>query len=142
MKGIRIRTEKQGLKATLFDLEAEVMELVWSEAWETFTVPDVHRELEGRRQIAYTTTMTTIDRLFKKELLERTKEGRRYRYRPLMTKDEFNRALARDVFDSLPETGAEAALSLLVDRITEGDTHQLDQLEALISARRRELGDG
>ncbi len=139
VKGIRIRTEKHGLSATLFDLEAEVMDLVWSRAWPTFTVPDVHRVLEARRRIAYTTTMTTVDRLYKKEHLDRTKEGRRYRYRPLMSRDEFNRALARDVFESLPEVGAEAALSLLVDRIADSDSEQLSRLEALIVAKRRTL---
>ena len=31
MKGIRIRPEHDGMRSSLFDLEAEIMEVVWLE---------------------------------------------------------------------------------------------------------------
>ena len=63
MKGIRFRPEKEGLRAALFDLEADIMEVVWTKGWKEFAVADVHRELERERDIAYTTVMTTVGRL-------------------------------------------------------------------------------
>ena len=89
MKGIRIRPEQEGLRTSLFDLEAEIMETVWSSGWETFAVSDVHNILEKEREIAYTTVMTTVSRLFDKGLLDRHKEGRRYIYVPKMTRETF-----------------------------------------------------
>ena len=89
MKGIRIRPEQDGLRTSLFDLEAEIMEIVWEQAWAEFAVTDVHELLEAQREIAYTTVMTTVSRLYDKELLTRRKEGRRYLYQPTMSRLEF-----------------------------------------------------
>lgn len=139
MKGIRIRPEHEGLKASLFDLEADVMEIVWSEGWQAFSVGEVHQRLEKERDIAYTTVMTTVSRLHDKGLLERERDGKRYLYRPLMGKDEFLKSMAREVLGSLFDAGLEGAEALLVERVVTADGEDLDRLEALISARRKEL---
>lgn len=139
VKGIRIRPEQDGLRTSLFDLEAEIMEVVWEQGWEEFAVSQVHLLLEEQREIAYTTVMTTVTRLFNKELLTRRKEGRRYLYRPSMSRAEFIEAMTREVLGSLPPVGQEAAMALLVERVAEADEEELDRLEALIRKRR---GDG
>lgn len=115
------------------------MEIVWSKRWARFTVSQVHGELERSREIAYTTVMTTVDRLFAKELLTRRRQGRRYEYHPVMDCQEFCRVMAHEVFESLPDLGREAALALLVDRVSEADEAELASLEALIRAKRKEL---
>lgn len=138
MKGLRIRPEQTGLRSSLFDLEAEVMEVVWEQGSEELAVADVHRELRKHREIAYTTVMTTVSRLHDKELLERRKDGRRYLYRPAMSRSEFIEAMTRDVLRSLPPVGKEAAVAYLVERVAEADGDELDRLEALIRKRRRE----
>jgi predicted transcriptional regulator len=139
MKGIRIRPEKEGIRASLFDLEADIMEVVWSKGWETFAVADVHRELERDRDIAYTTVMTVVNRLHEKELLERERDGRRYVYRSRMTRDQFLREMTREVLESLSDVGREGATAYLVERVSEAGVEELARLEALIKARRREL---
>jgi predicted transcriptional regulator len=137
VKGIRIRPEQDGLRTSLFDLEAELMEIVWEQGWDEFAVTDVHEVLEGQREIAYTTVMTTVSRLHDKELLTRRKDGRRYLYRSTMTRPEFIEAMTREVLGSLPPVGQEAAVALLVERVAEADEAELDRLEALIRKRRR-----
>ena len=139
MKGIRIRPEQQGIRTALFDLEADIMEIVWARGWQEFSVADVHRELERDRAIAYTTVMTTISRLHDKELLGRRRDGRRYLYTPHLSREGFARAMAREVLDCLPEVGQREAVALLVERVQRADTKELDRLEALIRARREEL---
>ncbi|MCB9519443.1 MAG: BlaI/MecI/CopY family transcriptional regulator [Myxococcales bacterium] len=141
MRGLRIRPEQDGLRASLFDLEAEIMEVVWERGWSEFSVTDVHEVLGQSREIAYTTVMTTVSRLFDKELLDRRRDGRRYVYSPRMTRAAFIDALARDVLDSLPPMGHESAVAYLVERVAEADSAELDRLEALIR-RRRESADG
>ncbi len=133
---MRFRPEKKGLQSSLFDLEAEIMEVVWDRGWEEFAVADVHQVLAERRPVAYTTVMTTVSRLHKKELLGRRKDGRRYLYRPTMSRTAFIEAMTREVLESLPPVGQQAAVALLVERITEADEEELDRLEALIRARR------
>lgn len=136
MKGIRIRPELDGMRSSLFDLEAEIMEIVWSQGWESFSVHDVHHVLETRREVAYTTVMTTVSRLFKKELLTRRKQSRRYIYVPVMTRAEFIDTMTRDVLNSLPPVGQEAAMEMLVERVAHGNIKELDHLEALIRQAR------
>lgn len=136
MKGIRIRPEKDGLRTSLFDLEAEIMEIVWGKGWDEFAVSDVHELLEAQREIAYTTVMTTISRLYDKEHLTRRKDGRRYLYQPKMTRIEFIEAMTREVLGSLPSVGQDAAVALLVERVAKADESELDRLEALIKQRR------
>ncbi len=139
MATARIRPGKAGIRAVLFDLEADIMEIVWSRGWEDFSVSDVHAELRQQREIAYTTVMTTVDRLFDKELLTRNRQGRRYHYQPVMTRDELCREMAHEVLDSLPGLGRETALALLVDRVSDATEEELASLEALIAAKRQEL---
>lgn len=137
MKGIRIRPEQDGLRTSLFDLEAEIMEIVWKRCWDEFAVTDVHEVLEDQREIAYTTVMTTVSRLHDKELLTRRKDGRRYLYRSTMNRPEFIEAMTREVLGSLPPMGHEAAVAFLVERVADADEEELDRLEALIRKRRR-----
>lgn len=142
VKRIRIRPELEGLRASLFDLEAEIMELVWSSGWDEFSVNDVHGALSERRDIAYTTVMTTVTRLFEKELLERQRDGRRYLYRPAMTRAAFIEAMTRNVLRSLPPGSRETAVALLVEQLEEADDAELDRLEAVIRERRARTEGG
>lgn len=140
MKGIRFRPDKEGLRAALFDLEADIMEVVWSKRWKEFAVADVQHELERERDIAYTTVMTTVSRLHEKGLLDRERDGKRYVYRPNMSRDEFTESMARELLGSLSGLGHEQALSLLVDQVADSDADELRKLEALIRKRKKELG--
>ncbi len=139
MKGIRIRPEHEGLRASLFDLEADIMEIVWSKGWPAFSVAQVHRSLADTREIAYTTVMTTVSRLHDKGLLQRERDGRRYLYTPLLSREEFLRSMARDVLGSLFDAGLQEAEALLIERVAEADCDELDHLERLIRARREQL---
>lgn len=138
MKGIRIRPEQEGLRTTLFDLEAEIMECVWAAGWESFAISDVLEALQEDREIAYTTVMTTVTRLFKKGLLSRHKEGRRYIYQSKMSRAQFIDKMTRDVLSSLPKGGRETAMTFLIEQLEDADDAELDRLEALIQARRQE----
>ena len=141
MKGIRFRPEQKGLRAALFDLEADIMEVVWSKDWKEFAVADVQRELERKRDIAYTTVMTTVGRLHEKGLLSRERDGKRYVYRPCMSRDEFAEVMARDLFGTLSGLGHEQAIALLVDQVADSDVEELERLEVLIRRRKKEFGE-
>jgi predicted transcriptional regulator len=114
------------------------MDVVWSKGFDSFAVSDVLEVLERKRTIAYTTVMTTVARLFEKGLLGRTREGKRYVYSPRLSRQEFLEATAREVLDrSVDEP---TALALLAEKVSEASASELDDLEAVIQRRRRELG--
>ena len=78
--------------------ELEIMDIVWRLG--EVTVNDVCGALS--RPLAYTTVMTTLGVLeAKKGVLERTKRGRAFVYRPLVSRDDVSRSLINDLRDVL-----------------------------------------
>lgn len=133
----RIRTGKTGLELRLHDLEAVIMDVVWSKRLARFAVSEVLVVLEKQRDIAYTTVMTTLARLCDKGVLARERDGKRYLYSPAYSRESFLENTARDVLDgAMSEQGA---LAMLVEKVSEASSEELDGLEALIRQRREEL---
>lgn len=119
-------------------LEQEVLELVWQRG--TASVRDIHMAFGER--LAYTTLMTTLDRLFKKGLLARQKDGRAFCYSPRTTPEELARGLTRRALDGLlgrNPNGVEPLLACIVDAVTEHDRELLDDLDRLIQEKRQAL---
>ncbi|MDT5294203.1 MAG: hypothetical protein QOJ76_1083 [Acidobacteriota bacterium] len=131
------RRPREVVGSTLGKLERAVMEAAWER--KRLSVGDLYRAFGERT--AYTTWMTTLDRLYKKGLLKREKEGRAYLYSPRLTREEFERGVAEDVLDELLERsgGAEPLLACIVDAVSERDRALLDELHRLVEEKRREL---
>jgi len=133
----RLRSGKKGLELRLHELEAAIMNIVWSKRLAEFAVGDVLAVLEKQREIAYTTVMTTVVRLYEKGLLTRVRDGRRYLYSPKLSREEFLESTARSVLDRAVDN--QQAMAMLVERVSEASAAELDNLEALIQLRREEL---
>ncbi|GAA1763524.1 MULTISPECIES: BlaI/MecI/CopY family transcriptional regulator [Streptomonospora] len=94
----------------LGDLERAVMDVLWQRN-EPLTVRDVGRALADR-DLAHTTVMTVLDRLAKKGVVARDREGRAWRYRPAASRENYVSEL---MIDALGETGdRDAALAAFV----------------------------
>jgi predicted transcriptional regulator len=116
------------------------MEHVWKEG-RPLRVSDVHAAFVG--SLAYTTLMTTLDRLYKKGLLERRKEGRAFRYSPRLSREALHRKFARRALEALlghDPRAARPVLSTLVEAVGERDVSMLDDLERLVAEERRRGG--
>jgi predicted transcriptional regulator len=137
----RIRSGQSGVKLSLFDLEAEIMEIIWEFQHPEFSVGEVVNVLEHRREIAYTTVMTTVVRLYEKGLLSRTKHGRKYLYTAIQSREEYIVQLTKDVIQQLPPIGQETAVSMLIGRIDDADDDALLKLEEMIRQKRLRSGD-
>ena len=119
-------------------LERAVMEEVWRH--DEISVREMHRVFDGR--VAYTTLMTTLDRLHKKELLDRRKDGRAFLYSPRVSHEELEKGITRDVINGLlgrGERGAEPVLACIVEAVSEHDRSLLDELDRLVKEKRSEL---
>lgn len=118
-------------------LETQLLHGLWSRR--DATVRELLDEIPARA--AYTTVMTTLDRLYKKGLLERTLEGRAYRYRAKQTEEEYNRStVAAGLRKLLDSAGSPASpLSFLVDTVTQHDAALLEELGRVVGRKRREL---
>lgn len=114
------------------------MDIVWGKQLVSFPVSDVLAVLEKQRDIAYTTVMTTVNRLYDKGLLRRERDGKRYLYSPELTRDEFLSSTAREVLEQA--VGGHQAMAMLAEKVSGASVGELDELEALIQRRREELG--
>jgi predicted transcriptional regulator len=123
---------------TLGRLERQVMERLWTRDAE-WSVRDLRHALNTH--LAYTTLMTTVDRLYKKGLLSRRKEGRAFVYSTRVSREDLDRGVAARVIGALLGEGPERAqpvLSCFVDAVSERDRDLLDELERLVREKRRQ----
>jgi predicted transcriptional regulator len=126
---------------TLGPLEAMLMEILWARG--ASTVRDVAPLLD--RPLAYTTVMTTLDRLYKKGFLDRRKCERAFIYSPRLSRPEWERKRAGDLlagFLAGPRPSGDLLISCLVDAAGQYDGALLDDLERQIKRKRRELSRG
>lgn len=110
------------------------MEVLWTRETPA-TVRDLTPDFPDA---AYTTLMTTMDRLHRKGVLTREKSGRAFVYQPSLGRGEFDSARAADAFRYALRGGGSLAplASSLIDVVGDRDGELLDELETLIAARR------
>lgn len=129
------RPGARGAGHVLGDLESAVMEVLWDKPGQT--VIEVEERLRQKREIAHTTVLTTLDRLFRKGYLSRDKEAKAFVYSPRYTRNEFERTMTQEVLGALLGHSTETAVSTFVDLISD-DPGALDQLEAKIREKRKQ----
>ena len=132
------KSSHEMLESSLGQLERDVMAVVWNHG--EISVRDACERLGSA--VAYTTVMTTMDRLYKKRLLGRRKVGRAFVYRAAASRQELQGAVATELMQSLlrGQSGETLpVLSSLVDAVSERDRSLLDELERLIREKRRAI---
>jgi len=77
------------------DLEARVMDLLWN-AGHPLLVREVIDLMRPQRVPAYTTVMTVMDNLYRKGWLERSRDGRAWRYEPVLSRQAYTARLMRE----------------------------------------------
>ena len=131
------RPDRPGIRKVLGDLEADVMEAIWAYPVGTgITVREVFEKLYKDRSIAYTTVMTTMNRLGKKRLLRAEKQDQAFVYYANFTQDEFILRFVGRVLEDLLVSFAGPTLDRLDhlpdQQAAERARHLLDEI-----ARRR-----
>ena len=116
------------------------MDLLWS--GEPLDAKGVHAVVGERRGISPNTVQSTLERLFRKELLAREKIGHAYVYQPRVERGDLIGRVVGEVVKTLGAGESEAVLAAFTDLAERADPQTLDRLEALIRARRKtQIGD-
>ena len=125
-------------KFSLGQLEYSLMQILWARS--ECNVRDVARELD--RPLAYTTVMTTLERLYKKGLLDRRMPERAFVYSARMSREAWEIQWAENVvanFFAGPHPSRELLVSSFLEAVGEHDAALLDELEKKIRTKRKEL---
>jgi predicted transcriptional regulator len=104
-------------------LEAAVLEQVWAHP-DGVTPRQVLQGLPD--DLAYTTVMTILNRLWTKGILDRERDGRAYRYRPIFTECELVASRMSDALDVASDRLA--TLSRFVEDLSTDDEALLREL--------------
>lgn len=135
----RLSHQKNDTKPTaLGRLESSLMDILWSRG--ESSVRHVFQTID--RPLAYTTVMTTLERLFKKGLLERRKSGRAFLYTPRLTRMQWEQRRAGHLISAFlagPDPSRETLVSCLLDAVGQYDEPLLEELENKIRIKRKEL---
>ena len=122
-------------------LETRVMECLWANQG-LMSVRDVSDWLKG--PWAYTTLMTTLDRLYKKGFAAREPRGRAFVYRGRVSKTDLGVRAVTSAVSNL-DAGTEKpdlAIAALVDAIEAKNPDWLDSLDRLVREKRKSLPQG
>ncbi|HET6494756.1 MAG TPA: BlaI/MecI/CopY family transcriptional regulator [Thermoleophilia bacterium] len=128
-----LRSTKGSAFTGIGSLEAEILAVVWEQG--QTTVRKVYETLRERRQIAYTTVMTVMNNLVKKNLLTQDRSKIAYIYEPAIPGREVARTVLMSVVDRLLGGQANVAISQLLDLDQELTAEQVDELRAWVRQR-------
>ena len=115
-------------------LEQQVMDLLWSGT--PMDTKSVHAVIGKQRGISLNTVQSTLERLYRKELLARKKIGHAYVYRPRVERGDLIGRVIGEVVETLGAGESEAVLAAFTDLAERADEETLNRLEAMIRARR------
>lgn len=132
-----IRLSADGPGIVLGDLEARIMQALWS-----FNRPVparvVHDAVARDHKVELLTVVTVLNKLVGKALVLRTRRERLLHYVPLYSRDEFIAHASRRVVEGILSLGPAAVSASLVDALAKRDPEQLAELGRLVRRRLRE----
>ncbi|ATX80154.1 putative transcriptional regulator [Mariprofundus aestuarium] len=121
-------------RQNLGELEMAVLEHLWTSA--SGDAKGVHKSIGTQRGISLNTIQSTLERLFRKQLLKREKISHSYVYSPSVQRGELMTQLIDDVVKTLSGGKTDYLLSAFIDYAAREDESSLDRLEQLIAQRR------
>lgn len=132
-----IRLSADGLGIVLGDLEARIMQALWS-LNRPVPARTVHERIALEHRVELLTVVTVLNKLVSKSLLVRSRRERLLHYVPLYSRDEFMEHASRRVVEGILSLGPAAVSASLVDVLAKRNPEQLAELGRLVRRRLRE----
>jgi predicted transcriptional regulator len=121
---------------SLGELEAAVLSALWGST-DPLSVREVLAQVKRRPALAYTTVLTVLDRLHEKRLVTREKPGKAFLYRPRVSREIWLGEQAARALTAAGDPTNRAVLMAFLDSAERADPTVIEQLSALIAARRK-----
>jgi predicted transcriptional regulator len=125
------RSSRGPARLGMGELESQVMDVLWDDGGQ-LTPSEVNARLDSQRELAYTTVMTVLVRLFEKGVVTRQRRGRAWAYRSVLGREEH----AAQRMNAVLRDGGDQSISLarFVENMT---TKERAELRRLLDARSR-----
>lgn len=122
----------------LGELERSVLDWMWGREWVDVRAAHAAHAGDGRRSPK--TLQSTLERLVRKGLAERRREGRAFAYRASVSREDFLPRALEDAIEQMPGRDPRSLIAAFVDLADRMDEAGLDELERLVAERRRAGG--
>ncbi len=119
----------------LGDLERRVMDELWSSMGTERTVRQVAETLPTH---AYTTVLTVLDRLERKGLVRRSRDGRAYRYAAVASREEYTAELMHEAL--VGTSDRDAALVRFAETVSSEDAAVLREALRAAGTKKPDVG--
>jgi predicted transcriptional regulator len=124
----------------LGDLEKRLLEWLWGQDWvDVRAAHAAHSGAEGR---SLNTIHSTLERLIRKALVERRRQGRGFAYRAVVSREDFLEEALTDAIEQIPGSDPKRLIAAFVDVAARIDEAGLELLERRVADRRRALANG
>ncbi len=122
----------------LSEFEIEVMEIIW-ELGEAST-PSIHKLINSRRIVKYSTVKTIVDRLEKKHSITRSRvEGRTIFYRPIREQKSVRIPLLKNFINKVFKGKSRPLVAHIIQE-EELTIEDIEYLELVLQKRKSKLG--
>lgn len=132
-----VRLSAEGLAKVLGDLEARILRIVW-DIGRPATARVIHERVARSHPVSPLTTITVLNRLASKRILERARTDDLYHYAARLDEAAFMAHASRRVVEGILSFGPDAVAASLVDVLAEQDPAQLEDLARLVRRKLRE----
>lgn len=121
----------------LSEFETSVLDLMWTKG--EASAPQIHESIKKRKNVAYSTVKTIIDRLEQKRAIERSsKQGRTIFYRPVLQQEAYSKPLITDFLRRVLGGKTRPMINHLFSEEAL-DSDDIEHIELLLEKRKREL---
>lgn len=120
----------------LGDLEKQVLQYFWEV--DTANAKQVHAHFQRQRGGSLNTIQSTLDRLFRKGLLQREKVSHAFEYRAALERSAFLSHLVQQVTQDFRQGNENTLLTAFTGQAEQLDTKDLDRLERWLAAQREQ----
>lgn len=129
----------EGLEKLFGSLESSILELLWQQ--NEASARDIFEGLRDQGQrLSYGAVKTVLDRLVKKQVLDREMTANQYLYRPRLRRDEFVSRAVGEIVSSLLASFSEPVYAQFLGQMS-ADPDQLAHLTKLINEAEARGGD-
>jgi predicted transcriptional regulator len=129
----------EGLGKLFGSLESDIMDLLWGKG--EASARDIFEALRDQGQrLSYGAVKTVMDRLVKKNVLERSMISNQGLYRARLSREEFATSAVSEILGSLLDSFGDPVYAQFLDKLQASDPNQLERLNQMIAeaeAKRR-----
>jgi predicted transcriptional regulator len=110
------------------------MEILWTRG--SMKGKDLHVEIRGKKDIAYTTALTVLDRLSKKGFIKKDRESGTILFTPVVSRQAYETAVTGSLVQKAFDVSPDLAVSAFADMFSKLPREDLDKLETLLQAKK------